>query len=560
MTLSSRPSPSGRALLPSALSLAAVLSLNACGGADAGTAESSGEPTEGGELNIGFLRDSTGSLASLDPFQVYWLEHRVALRNVTESLTDQDPETGEIVPWLAESWEVSDDEMEYTFHLREGVTFSNGESFDAEAVAGAFDYYRDYAEENPAAFGRTYISGYSHVEVHDDHSLTLVLEEPNAAFLQATSTTNLAVMAPESYEADVSVRDGGEQIIGTGPFTLAEYVQDDHLRLERREGYTSASPSVQNQGEAYLDSVLVEYIPEDSVRNGRFTSSDLDIAWPRDPFTEVDQQLLESAGGTVNSRSLPGPAWNYYPNVQEGRVLADPLVREALQLSINREQIASTVYREDYPAVSGIYNETTPFFLDLSDELAMDQDRAAELLDEAGWELSDDGYRYNAEGERLTLNRPADIENSIDVLVQDQLRQVGIDLDIEIVAPGEWATRRTTGDYDLVQHYMSRADPSVLQTIIDDRYADSASAHSTFTEEQAGHIQELFDAGLGELDPQQREQHYGELQEYLIDQNSTFPVVERVWEAAVAETVHDFSWSAEGFAPLGDIWIEEHAQ
>ncbi len=74
----------------------------------------SGEDATSKTLNIAFWGDNT-TLVSVDPFQVYWLEHRVLLRNVAESLTDQDPATGRIIPWLASSWEVSDDALQYTF-------------------------------------------------------------------------------------------------------------------------------------------------------------------------------------------------------------------------------------------------------------------------------------------------------------------------------------------------------------------------------------------------------------------------------------------------------------
>jgi peptide/nickel transport system substrate-binding protein len=108
------------------LALGLVVTLSACAGTSSPATSAGGEPVEGGTLKVSFLADNT-NLVSLDPFQVYWLEHRVLLRNVAESLTDQDPETGEIIPWLATEWQISDDGLEYIFSLRDDVTFSNGE-------------------------------------------------------------------------------------------------------------------------------------------------------------------------------------------------------------------------------------------------------------------------------------------------------------------------------------------------------------------------------------------------------------------------------------------------
>ncbi len=174
---------------------ALTLALTACSPGD----EASADKT----LNIAFWGDNT-TLVSLDPFQVYWLEHRVLLRNVAESLTDQDPDSGQIIPWLAKSWEVSADALSYTFHLRQDVTFSNGERFDAHAVKAAFDSNKAFAAQLPATFGATYLAGYDHAEVLDAFTVRLVLSRPNAGFLQATSTTNLAILAPADRQSPLT--------------------------------------------------------------------------------------------------------------------------------------------------------------------------------------------------------------------------------------------------------------------------------------------------------------------------------------------------------------------
>lgn len=537
-----------------AVTALAVLLAACSGAASPATEGAGGDPVSGGTLSIAFRADNT-SLVSIDPFQVYWLEHRVVIRNVVESLTDQDPETGEIIPWLAESWEVSDDGLRYTFHLRDDVTFSNGEAFDATAVQTAFDANRDFAAENPTTFGATYIAGYDHAEIVDDHTITLVLDSPNAAFLQATSTTNLSILAPESYTRTADERSQGD-IIGSGPFVLEEYSPEERIVLTKREGYAWASAASENQGEAYLDEVEITYVPEANVRNGSFQSGDLDIVWPREPFTDADLALLESVGGTIQSRSLPGPSWAYYANVQEGKILNDDLVRQALQLSIDRESYASTIYNADFDIVEGPYDQTTPYFSSQADKLAYDPDRAADLLDEAGWELGDDGYRYK-DGERLTLVRLLQAESTGEVLVQDQLKQVGIDLELRVLVAGEYNAAQAAGDYDLTSSYMTRADPVILQTILDPRYTDSAIAVNAYKPEQLETVQDLFDAGLTELDTEARGEIYAELQAYLIDENISFPVYERLWQAATASDVHGFEWTSEGFALLNDIWLSD---
>lgn len=503
-------------------------------------------------LKVAFFRDNT-TLVSLDPFQVYWLEHRVVLRNIAESLTDQDPQTGKIIPWLAERWEISDNALEYTFHLRKDVTFSNGTRFDAQAVKTAYDADKSFAAQLPATFGATYLKGYDHAEVLDDFTVKLVLAQPNAGFLQATSTTNLAILAPESYALSAKQRSLGA-IIGTGPFVLERYTPESGLRLTKRKGYAWPSANAQNKGEAHLDAVEVSYVPEESVRNGQFVQGQVDILWPRNPFSEVDLSLFKSRGATIQSRSLPGPALNLYPNTRGNRILADRSVRLALQKAIDRKTYAATVYNPQFPVVSGIYDVTTPFYKSQADKLAYDPQGAERLLDAAGWQKNADGYRYK-EGKRLKLAynlSPA--ETAGDVLIQDQLRKVGIELKLNVVTTAEWAAANAAGNYDLTSTYMTRADPIILQTIIDPRSANSSTlATNLYAPETLPKALALFDAGLTATQSEQRARAYGELQDLLVDEGSAFPVYERVWQAATAKNVRNFHWTAEGFALFNDI-------
>lgn len=261
-------------------------------------------------------------------------------------------------------------------------------------------------------------------------------------------------------------------------------------------------------------------------------------------------------GGSIQSRSLPGPSWAYYANVQDGKILSDDLIRQAVQLSIDRESYAATIYSSDFDIVEGPYDKTTPYFSSQADKLGFDPDRAADLLEEAGWELDDDGYRYK-DGERLKLVRLLQAESTGEVLIQDQLKQVGIDLELRILVAGEYTAAQSAGDYDLTSSYMTRADPIILQTILDPRYTSSAIATNAYSEEQLAVVQDLFDAGATETDSEARAETYAELQSYLVEENISFPVYERLWQAATAADVHGFEWTSEGFALLNDIWLDE---
>lgn len=542
------PRLSRRALLLGAAAMGAVTVLMPA------TRVLAADPVAGGTLRIGFTRDNT-ALVSLDPFQVYWLEHRVLLRNVVESLTDQDPATGEVIPWLAESWEVGADGLSYTFHLRDGVTFSNGEPFDARAVQLAYDSNKAFVEQVPSVFGRTYLAGYDRSEVLDDRTVRIHLSTPNAAFLQATSTTNLSILAPASYATSPDERSLG-RIIGTGPFTIESYTPEVGAVLVRRADYAWPSRNASNPGAAFLERIEARYIPEESVRTGQFVQGELDILWPREPFAQIDLDRFATIAAQIFSRPLPGPAYNLYPNITDGRPLFDAQVRAAVQKAIDRESYAHGLFSADFPVIQSIYNSTTPFYVALPDLLAYDPAGAQALLDQAGWTLSGDGWRYK-DGQRLSLVLIArDVETIGDILVQDQLRQVGIELQIQVLRAAEANAALSAGGYDLINTYMTRADPVVLQSILDPRFtSDSPLSVNAYTPEARTRIEALFDRGLAARTAEERSSAYAELQDAYLRENSAFPIYERVWQAAAQARVQGFTWTGEGFALLSDIWL-----
>lgn len=542
-----------RSVAAVALVAATALALSACSGQTT-TASDVTEPVSGGTLKLAFWPDNP-NLTSVDPFQVYWIESRTILRNVVDSLTDQDPKTGELVPWLATSWKVEDDNTKFTFDLRKDVTFSDGTAFTAESVKLAFDSGADEVKTVPGVFGASYLGGYTGTKVIDDDTVEVDFSRPNAAFLQATSTTTLGILAAGSYEKTPAERSKGE-IIGSGPFTLDSYSPTAGTELSRRSGYKWASKLNAHNGDAYLKHISISYVAEDSVRLGQLTSGAIDIDWPRNPFSAADQQVLTSSGATLQQRSLPGPSYTLYPNVTSGRVLADPAVRQALQKAIDRKSYAATIYGGKYPVVQSVFDSTTPFFADQSSALAYDPAGAKALLDKAGWTVGSDGYRQKG-GKTLTIDYPANAQAPGDQLLQDQLKQVGIKFDIRVETAAQWAGDRASGKYDLGGSYLTRADPTVLQSILDTRYATAAGfAAAAGDTAQHTRIEALFDDGLAAASSADRATAYSALQQYLVaDEALAIPLFERVQEVGLSSAVKGFRFTSEAFGSFQDVWL-----
>ncbi|MHA3703263.1 ABC transporter substrate-binding protein [Jatrophihabitans sp. YIM 134969] len=552
MTSTRRARP-GRRLTLTALTAVAGLTLAACGsGGDDSAA--SGPPRSGGDLKVSFFPDNP-AFSCIDPFQVYWIEHRTIIRNFADSLTDQDPQTGEIKPWLATKWEVSPDGLTYTFTLRDGVTFSNGKKVDAQVVADdAAGWLATVQATNGTAYGASYIQGLTGAKALDASTVQFTLSKPNSSFLQATSTTNLAITDPAEFQESPADRCTGKGVIGSGPFVLDHYTPKVETVITKRKGYAWGSSLVDNKNDAYLDKVTFNYVSEDSVRVGNLTSGAIDIAWPRNPFTPQDQKLIQASGATVEKRSLPGVAYTQFANTSAGRPLSDPKVRQALYKAIDLKTYASTIFGPDYPVVQGVFDTTTPYFTSQSDKLAFDPDGAKQLLDDAGWKVGSGGIREK-DGKKLALDYPVSQFSAGAELLQAQLKEVGIEIDLRTLTPAQQATYQKDGDYDLTQTYFTRADPGALQFILNPAVANSkALANRSASPDVTAKITDLFTQAVQTTDQDQSAKAYADLQSYLLEQGVAFPLFERVQEAGVSKKVHGFAFTSESFLRLNDVW------
>ena len=183
-------------------------------------------------------------------------------RQVVDSLVDQDAETGEIVPWLAESFESNADLTAYTFTLQDGVTFSDDTALTSAVVKANFDALHDMG--STASLASQYLSGYDSVEVADEHTFTVKFSQPNVQFLQGATTMTLGLISEASTESTPEER--CLSVIGAGPFAYTSYVPNDSVVIEKRVGYDWASSLREHSGEALVDTIEFPIIAENGVR------------------------------------------------------------------------------------------------------------------------------------------------------------------------------------------------------------------------------------------------------------------------------------------------------
>lgn len=549
----------GRSPKAATAALAAAALLAACGDSGGSETETGGNADGGGTADAGTgsadagegaiggtLRFAVGSDAQCaDPQQVgsndtiYWA------RQLVDSLTDQDPETGEIVPWLAESWKVNDDASAYTFTLVEGATFSDGTTVDAEAAKANFD--RAIELGGRAGLVRGYLDGYVGTEVEDDRTFTISFEGPNAQFLQATSTHSLGLLTPESAALSDDERCAG--VIGSGPFVLDNYVANESISLSVREDYDWGSSLWGHSGRAYLDTIEVSIVPEAGVRIGSLTSGQVDLIGNIGPQDEVavtgtDIELLP--------RSNPGIPFGLRLN-HENELFEDADVREAIAIAVNREEIVEVVHTSFANPASSVLASTTPFYADQSEYLGFDPDRAVELLEDAGFTQGSDGI-YERDGLRaafeiLWFNNAATNGPSLE-LIQQQLAAVGVEVTLREGQIAEWQGILAEGSYDVNWGNITRADPDILR-------GNYHSGLSNNYRLQASELDDLLEGQSATSDVEERTELTDQIQEYVVSNYLEIPIVELTTVLAAGPEVHGVRFDASSRIHLYDTWIEQ---
>ncbi|PLS31688.1 ABC transporter substrate-binding protein [Bifidobacterium margollesii] len=533
----------------------AILMTSACGQSQGSSAQAAtGGPQSGGTLRIAQTPDT---LNCVDPFQTAWTGTRTVVRQFAQSLVDQDPDTGNIKPWLATDWKVSADGKQYSFNLKQGVTFSNGEAFNADAVVKTFNEDLQTLKEKPGTVGGFYVQNLRSVEKTGEYSVVFNFDKPNGSFLRDLATTTLAIIAPASTEKTPEERCLAKDLYGTGAFVIDKYDVNTTTELSKRKGFTTPSPFSKHQGDAYLDKIVVSYVPEDSVRVGNFVGGQTDVIWSDSDsqIVENDEQQIKQVGGSLQTRGLPGSVFNLFPNVRHGSPLADLDVRKAVSLGLDRKAYASTVIRPDYQTPKGVLGSTTPAFQSLPDNVKYDPDEAKATLDKAGWKQESDGYRYK-NGRKLTLHYLTTQKDSGYELIQDELKAIGVDFQIDVVTNGESTSRQESGDYDFTSLTYTRADPSAANVLLDVRYATFKSVTgSVYNDQQRKVLEDYFDKGVAETDQTKRTRIYQDVQRYIGEQYLLIPVFQRVQDTALSSKVHDVRFTAESFGDFSGTWL-----
>lgn len=537
-----RPTGSLISKLKAAGALAAAsLLIAACGSNTAD--ETSTQQSSGGDIVWAIESEPT----TLNPQLNGGAAAKHILRGLFDSYLFQNG-AGEFEPWLATGYTLSQDGKVLTLTLREDVTFSNGEAFDADAVVANFDQLTSDGYGNSGQAGISSLESYRAV---NESTVEFTLSQPDTLFLDYLSGLSSAPIAPDSLGND-QLESGGTEIYGTGPFVLENWNQGQEIAFTKRADYAWAPEELATEsGQAYLDSVTYRILSENSTRTGALSSNQVDII---SGIPALDVSLFDGQEGFSYEKSeAAGSPYSLYLNVSRPG-LDEKEVREAIRQGIDLDALLDSVYHGQVErAWSSISPKTSFYDASLEDSVSYDVDGANELLDQAGWDERDaDGYRTK-EGQRLTIRAVSAapyVRDNRDVLLQAVGAALKNDLDVEFlfqpVDLGTEEERTEANDYEVFDNSYNTTDPAASYDVL--YSSDPSRGYIARGKYNDSTIDDLIDQGRFTADSEGRGEVYTKLQQYIAEQAYQIPLYVPTDTVAYADSVNGLTFDpASGF-------------
>ena len=355
---------------------------------------------------------------------------------------------GEYIPYLAESWEFSDDGLMWTFHLRDDVMFHNGDPVTAHDFVWTYERALDPDLASPGTGRR--LNGMT-FEAPDDYTLVFNFPAPAISLLQFV---NWGYMAPMSQRA---VEELGAEYelnpVGTGPYKVVEVRPGEGVAMERWDDYNWGPEFFDgaNTGPYNFDRIEFSILPEEATRIAALESGDIDYV--NGISNPLDVAILEAAGVTVQQAPFGQVRMIYIQN--HVPPFNDALVRQALNYSVNREEITQIVTDGADKISRGPISPGMLGYDPAIEEQCgyhFDLDRAKELMQEAGYTYGDDGMLITPAGEPFSLTligEPVDSGTAYMEVLQSMWRELGLDITLESTEPSILYPRLTERDYQM---------------------------------------------------------------------------------------------------------------
>ncbi|MFN8591067.1 MAG: ABC transporter substrate-binding protein [Thermomicrobiales bacterium] len=470
---------------------------------------------------------SGADAVTLDPQVSFDGQSPLLWRAVYENLVKYDGDTLDIVPHLAENYDISDDGLTYTFTIRPGITFSDGTPLDAAAVKTSID--RQIAVQMGIAYA---LANVTSVETPDDMTVVLTLSAPSDGVLSAFAGMYAPyIISPKAISEHEQNGDWAQawlrdNMVGTGPYVLDNYSQSQQAVFSRNPNYWGGWDG------NHFEQIFVKYVKEPATERLLLEQGEVDVALflPDDAVEELD-----GTGGIVVTDV---PSFNLYYLVlptREGPT-ADKKVRQAISYGFDYNTWVTDVMRGKAQQARGPIPSNFVGFNPNTPQYTYDPDKAKQLLAEAGF--PDGGFNIN-----YTYETGYFWKRPLGELFQANMADLGITVDIQELSPSAWAD--LLSNPETANHAFGLVWWPTLKTPFDFMF----SLFATGAQGTAGYnwgyysnpeLDKLLEDGASEPDEAKRMAIYAEAQDLLVDDAPALYVYEKRYRLPMRDTVEGF--------------------
>lgn len=536
--------------------LALSLALTGCGGAqeaqkpaDATQQPAAEQPAASGpkQLIVGRGGDSVG----LDPIMHTDGETFKVTENIFDTLVSYEEENTNVVPGLAESWEIAPDGLTYTFKLRQGVKFHDGTDFNAEAVKFNFDRWMDKSNPLHNKEGFEYYNdmfgGYKGDETHviksvdvvDPYTVKFTLNRPLAPFIQNLGMSCFAIASPTALK-EKGVEKFNEEPVGTGPFVFKEWKRNDTITLEK-------NPNYWKKGYPKLDKLVFKVIPENTARLTALTSGEIDLM---DGLNPDDAQTVKD---NPDLQLILRPSMNigFVGFNVEKKPLDNPKVREALAYAINKPAIVEAFFAGlGEPAVNPMPPSLWGWNGNIKDR-EYNLEKAKQLLAEAGYP---NGLKLKFWA--MPVPRPYMPDGvKIAEAIQQDFKQIGVETEIVTM---EWATyleKTKAGEQEIFMLGWTgdNGDPDNFLATLLDKNNIGGNNRTRYASEE---VHQLLMKAQSATTKEEREKLYMQAQEIIFKDVPMVPLAHSTPALAAKKNVINYKPHPKGSESLENVDIQ----
>lgn len=489
-------------------------------------AQESGEPQYGGSLRVALPADVVGfdirvRAQTDNPSRSVWEQILQPLARLETDLTFQ--------PGLATEWSSSEDALEYTFTLREGVKFHNGDDFTADDVVFTFDSMLDPDFQSATAGQYRNVTA---IEKIDDFTVKFTLESPDAEFVDKVARMGIL---PSAHVTSVGSDEFNANPVGTGPFKFSEWIPETRVVLDRNEDYWD--PAL-----PYLDQVVFMPIVEDSVRIASLEAGELDL-WQRNVPPEDVERLQEDPRFVLEFNPF---IYYHYISLSMENVpdFNQKAVRQAAAYAIDR-QLITDIIGYGVPG-KGPINPVSPYFNDGLEYYSYDPDKALQILDEAGIDPSSVSFTLQ------TFTYPD--YQKVGELSYENLKAIGFNVELRV---DDWSVVSATcnlpeASCDAYNTATGGLGPDAA--MYDAFHSNgSANAHRYSNPE----VDELLEQGRSTVDEEARRGIYDEALKIILDDSPRIFINDQTIPVIYWGYVKGFDTNPSySYAQLDRTWID----